>query len=491
MAGKLSASGINLDIIKKRAVKGVAALAGKTFLLQVISFFGFFYLTVFLDQAEIGLFFAISEVVAILGYFSDIGLAAALIQKKGRLKKIDIQSTFTIQQAIVLLLILTSLILTPRIVRFYNISPAGLWLFRSLLAGFFFASLKTIPSVLLERKLRFDYLVLVELVENLLFYGLSVWLAWRGLGVNAYAWAVLARGLVGAVLIYFLSPWPIGLAFEAASLRRLLHFGVPYQANTVLAVIKDRLMNVFLWKIIGASGVGILGWGQKWAQMPLRFVMDPVMRVTFPAFSRLQRLLGQFKKALEFSLFAISSLAFPLLTGLALLARPLIGMIPKYQKWEAALVPLYLFCFNAFWGAITTPLTNAFNAVGRIKVTFKLMILWTGLTWILTPALAIKFGFLGAAWALGLVPISSLLVFRLAQKEFKIRVFKSISAPLLSSFLMSLYLFFLPCVFPFSGWLHLILAILSGGLIYLFFLFIFARGNFIKGWRMMKNAFDR
>jgi O-antigen/teichoic acid export membrane protein len=98
------------ETLKKRAVKGVTALTGKTFLLQIIAFFGFFFLSVFLGTEEIGLFFAVSEIVAILGYFSDIGLAAALIQKKGQLKKEDVRSTFTIQEGIVLSLVLLTLV---------------------------------------------------------------------------------------------------------------------------------------------------------------------------------------------------------------------------------------------------------------------------------------------------------------------------------------------------------------------------------------------
>ena len=35
-----------------------------------------------MGKEEIGLFFAVSELVALLGYFSDVGLAAALIQSK-------------------------------------------------------------------------------------------------------------------------------------------------------------------------------------------------------------------------------------------------------------------------------------------------------------------------------------------------------------------------------------------------------------------------
>jgi O-antigen/teichoic acid export membrane protein len=357
--------------------------------------------------------------------------------------------------------------------------------------GFFLASLKTIPSVLLERKLRFDLLVLVEIVENLIFYGLSVLLAWRGLGVLAYAWAILARGLAGVIMIYLLSPWSVGFSFQVSSLKRLLKFGVPYQANTILAVIKDRLMNVFLWKIIGASGVGILGWAQKWAQMPLRFVMDPVMKVTFPAFSRLQKERQRLKQALGFSLFAVAALSFPLLVGLALMAKPLIEIIPKYQKWSVALVPLYLFVFNGLWGAVTTPLTNAFNAIGKIKISFRLMILWTVLTWVLTPILAIKFGFLGAAWALGLVPISSLLVFFLVKKEFNLNVLASIRAPIFSCLVMAGYLVLSKKVLTQGNVATLVFSCLSGGLVYLATLFLLAKEKFFQGRRLLRHAFHR
>jgi len=228
--------------------------------------------------------------------------------------------------------------------------------------------------------------------ETLLFYGLAVFLAWQGFGVSSYAWAVLVRGIAGIILIYLLSPWKIGFAFEKESLRRLLRFGLPFQANTFLAVIKDRLMNVFLWKIVGATGVGILGWAQKWAQMPLRFVMDSVMKVTFPAYSRMQEHKEELSRAIEKTLFFLSLIIFPMLVGMAILAKNLVQIIPKYSKWEVALVALYLFIVNSLFAALTTPLTNALNAIGRIKVVFKLMVMWTVLTWIIYPILAIKYG---------------------------------------------------------------------------------------------------
>lgn len=481
---------IDLDTVKKRAVKGIIALTGRTFFLQIVSFFGFFLLTIFLDKAEIGLFFAVSELVAILGYFSDIGLAAALIQKKGKPKLSDIRSTFTIQQLLVITLAAFIFILTPWLRSFYNISQPGVWLLWALTISFFLASLKTIPSVLLERKLRFELLVLVEIVETLLFYGTAVFFAWKGLGVISYAWAVLIRGIVGASLIYLFSPWKIGFAFEFDSLRNLFRFGVPYQANSFLAVIKDRLMNVFLWRIIGATGVGILGWAQKWAQMPLRFIMDSVIKVTFPAYARMQEDKEELSRAIEKTLFFISLLVFPLLVGMVILARPLVNLIPRYSKWEVALVALYLYSFNSLWGAVTTPLTNALTAIGKIKVVFKLMIMWTIFTWIFFPLLAVKYGFNGVAAASALVAISSIIAIRIVKKYIKFSFLSAIIKPTIASILMGVLVFVLAPLLA-KNIIGIIGLVTVGGLVYLGLIYGMLGNKFIIDVRKLFYAIKK
>ncbi|MCX6724818.1 MAG: oligosaccharide flippase family protein [Candidatus Shapirobacteria bacterium] len=479
---------IDIQSVKNRAIKGIVFLSGRMFLLQIVSFIGFFLLTIFLNTAEVGLFFAVSELVAILGYFSDVGLAAALIQHKEKPTDKEIRSTFTIQQILVLSLIFIVLILTPWLKNFYHFDTNGVFLLWSLIFSFFMASLKTIPSVLLERKLRFDLLVVVEIVESFLFYGLAVLLAWKGFGVLSYAWAILVRSIVGVIIIYLLSPWKIGFALEKKSLRHLLRFGVPYQANTFLAVLKDRLMNVFLWKIVGATGVGILGWAQQWAQMPLRFVMDSVMKVTFPAYSRMQEHKEELAKAVEKTLFFLSLTIFPLLVGIGILARPLVFLIPKYAKWEVALLALYLFIINSFFAALTTPLTNALTAIGKIKVVFKLMIMWTVLTWIVYPVLAIKYGYNGVAAAAAIVSASSILALWIAKKYLNFRFFASVAKPVFASLLMGILLWFLT---PFLShtFLGLFALIFSGGLVYFALIYLMVGKSFLEDFKKLFYAF--
>ena len=95
-------SEVTLDIIKKRAVRGVAILTGRTFLLSALSLIATGFLTVFLSPSEFGIFWIVSAIVNFLAYFSDVGLAAALIQKKDSVTEEELRTTFTIQQFLVL-----------------------------------------------------------------------------------------------------------------------------------------------------------------------------------------------------------------------------------------------------------------------------------------------------------------------------------------------------------------------------------------------------
>lgn len=411
-----TAAEIDLSTVKARSLTGIVTLVSRSFVLQLVSTGGFLALTYYLGRPEIGLFIAVNDLVSILGYFSDIGLAASLIQKKGEVTQSDLRTTFTLQQGLVVTSIIIMLVLSPWLTGYYHISGGGVWLLYSLLAAFFLASLKTIPSIILERQLKFQVLASVEVLENIVFYAVAVFFAWQGRGVASYAWAVLLRGLVGTYLIYHFAPWDIGIELSWASLKPLLSFGLPYQLNSTMAVIKDRFLNIALWGIIGADGVGVIGWAQTWSQKPLRFIMDNVTKVTFPSFARMQQHPEELKKGIEKTLFFITFITFPILGGIAVLTPKLIFLIPKYAKWQVALLPLTLYCFNSAWATVSTPLTNTLNALGKVKINTYLMIMWTVLAWVLTPALAIRYGFVGVAYATAIIAVSSLVPIVIVQR---------------------------------------------------------------------------
>ncbi len=428
---------VGLHEVKSRAVKGMATLTGGGIILTLISGVGVLLLTTYLGPSEFGLYGLVASIIVILGYFSDVGLAASLIQKKETPTKLDLQTTFTVQQVLVILSIVIALTVSPLVKANYGFGATEYGLFLALLLSFFLSSLKTIPSVMLERSLRFDHIMIVRIVEALAFNLIAVTLAFKGMGVASYIPAVIGQSVVGLILIYIFKPWPIGLSFSKDNLHKLLRFGVPYQLNSLLAVAKDQFTNLWLYKIVGNAGMGFINWGFYYSQLPQRLIMDNVTKVAFPTLSRLQDHPEDFRRSVERMMQFICLIIFPMLIGIGLVWSHLAYLVPKWFKWQEALIPLYLFCFSALMSCLSTPLTNTLYALGKAKINTYLMIMWLTLEWAIKPYLAVKLGYVGIAYGAAFISLSSLVPFIIAKKIIGFSVVKSLGVVSVASILMT------------------------------------------------------
>ena len=474
---------MTLEVVKERAVKGILTLTVRTLFLRFISFVAQGFLWAFLEPKHFGIFITVSAVVNFLSYFADIGLGAALIQKKEKPRDEDFRTVFFVQESLVIIVSLFLILISPVLAKTHSLSREGIFLLYALTTAFFLASLKNIPSIILERRLEFGKFVIPQIVEDLVYNLSIVFFAWRGFGITSFTYSVLIRGLVGIVTIYALQPWKPGLSFSKRSLKNLLSFGVPYQLNNFLATLKDDGLTILLGSILGPSGLGILGTAQKASQYPLRFFMDNVTKVTFPAFSRMQEDKAQLARVVTRSVFFICFFVFPSLVGLVVFFPVIIEIIPRYQKWKPAYIPLIFFSINSLIGAFTTQFTNTLNAIGRIRTTFKLMIMWTSLTFIFIPFLAIKNGVVGAAFGHFLVALSSFLVLFILKRFVNFDLILSIIKPFLASLLMGAFLALLKIYFRPYSLVNFILMVLIGGLFYISCLYLMVGGSFLRDFK--------
>jgi O-antigen/teichoic acid export membrane protein len=427
---------LDVETIRRKSIKGVFSYAFRTGFLQLIGIAAYGILSAYLSPEEFGIYFIVTSMIGIFTFMSDIGLAATLVQKKLEPTLTELRTTFTVQQILAMLIFGLSVGLTPVWQAQTPLTQEGLWLLYALAFSFVMASFKTIPSILLERKLAFDKLVIPQVLESLVFYGLAVVLAIRGYGVTSYTVAVVARSLVGVVSIYFLQRWPLGFAFSKEAFLSLLRFGAKFQLNDFLARIKDDLIIVVLARFLSAGEMGLIGWAKRWSTFPYQLSVNSVVAITFPTYSRLQDDKVRLTKAVEKSVFFISLLIFPVLAGMMAMAYPLTEVIPQYQKWQPALLALAFFCINIAWSAVSTPMTNTLNAIGEISVTLKLMLFWTTLTWVLTPLGVILFGATGIAIASALVASTSVITIYLIKRYLPIRFIDQVWRQLAAASLM-------------------------------------------------------
>jgi len=456
---------VSLEEVKSRAVRGVVAIMGRGFFIQFVAQISQFFLLAFLSVEQMGVFWIISAAVGFLVFFSDIGLAAALIQKKEKPTDSDLKTTFTVQQILVISLLIILYLLTPYLKSVYGLSQEGVYLLYALGVSLFLSSLKSIPSVLLERKLEFSKFIIPDLLESLVYSLVVVFLAWKGFGIMSFTYAVILRGIVGVVTIYLLQPWKPGFAFSRPALSGLFKFGVPYQINQLIAVVKDRGVTLALGTVVGTQGIGYLGTAERASQIPLRQFLDPVTKVTFPAFARMQEHKDELAASVTRSLMVITLLVFPVAIGIWLTAPLVIRVIPSYAKWEPSLVPLSFMTINVLFAAVTTQLTNMLMAIGKIKIVSKLIAMWAILTVILVPGLGYIYGINGAALGYALVSSTSLIAIAIAKTHVNFSLTRSVVKTGIASIVMGAIVLFARQIAPPTA-LALLSVVAIGGISY-------------------------
>lgn len=425
--------------IKKKSVSGVISYFFRTALLQGIGLVAAFILSAFLSPSDFGIYGFVTQIIGLLIFFSDVGLAAALVQQKQDPDNKEYRVAFTLQWLLSWLIVgLILLLLSFGFIQ-QKVGSAGVWVLLSLAISFPLATLKTVSSIRLERKLLFQKLVLPQIFEQLVFYGLLIALAWKGMGVLAYAYAIIARSLVGVLVMWIIEPWSgIGFMWNNKILKSMLSFGLKFQLNDFLARIKDQLFYLGLGAFLPLEQFGFIQWSKNWSMYPYNLTVQNVMAITFPTYSRLQHRKDLLKKAIEKSIFFISLAIFPILIGMSVFIWPLTQVIEKYAKWEPAIFSFIMFALSIGWAALTTPLVNTLNAIGHINQTLKLMVMWTTLTWILTPLFIWWIGFNGVALSAFVISFTSLFSIKMVKKYIPVEILPQIKEAAFGSILMAI-----------------------------------------------------
>lgn len=461
----------NPELIIKRSIQGVFALVSRTFFLNIISFVSFLVITSVLGARDIGIYTAVIAIQRVISFFTDFGLGAALIQRKEKLEQKDITTSFTVQAFVSLLIFILVFVFLGRLSMFFKLNTQAQGLLLSLVFTIFLSSFKVIPSILLERTLNFGKLVIPQIAESLVFNGILIWLTISGYGISSFSWAFLVSSLIGIPFYYFVSPWKIRIGIDMKSLKHL-KYGVQFQAKSILGAIKDDLLTVILIRFLSFTQIGYIGFAQRLAFYVFRYVVDSVTKVTFSAYARAQHDLAFLKQAIEKSLFFVGASMFPILFGLIVVSPYLIKFYPNWHnKWEPAVFSIVFFCLNAAVSSLSGILVNVLDATGKVKVTLRLMAVWTVLIWILTPLFIYFYGYNGVSVASFIVTLTIGYTVYLVKKIVDFKFIDSVIRPLTSSMVMAIIVHILSNLFA-KDLLSLVFVILTGGVIYLICLFI-------------------
>ncbi len=473
----------SIEKVKKKGVLSSIALFGQSGYSALLGFASFFLLSLKSSVFVLGIYNTVLATLSFFNYITNLGLGAALVQKE-KIDDKDLSSALIFQTLLTLIVVILGILFTDRILKGYsNLPVEAKYIYWSLLISLIFISIKTPPSVLLEKNVEIYKNVIVQSLENTIFYASVIVLTFLNKPLTGIIVGVLLRSFIGIFLVYILKPWHPKLQFSFSRIKNLLSYGLLFQGNSFLALLKDDLLTIYLSKSIGFEKLGYLTFGKKYAEIILRIITDNLNRVFFPIFSKYQKEKDKLSYFVEKLLKYNGLLVFPILIGSLFVFKTFLQVVPGYyEKWGETLIIFYLFILSSFLVTFISPFTNLFNAIGKVKISLNFMLLWTILLWTLTPLTIHFLGYKGIPLAFIVTNSTAVFVVKIAKKFVSFSLRESLKNVIIAIQIMTLYLLTLTFVYKIvfiPKIAQLSLSVLGGAIIYYGTIFYLEGKDFI------------
>jgi PST family polysaccharide transporter len=384
--------------IHRRAKRGIRLLLVRQVSIYALTFIGGVVLARVLDPADFGTFGITTFLVNLLALVTDFGMSPALIQREEEIQERYLQVGFTMKLVLITAVTVLAWVLTPWVARFYpNLTTELVWLVRAVAFSLYLNMFRSISALQLERRIEYGRVAVVEVVEAVVYQGTAVGLALLGYGIWSLVWAVLARGLLGAALLYGIAPWRMRFAFDRETAWMMLRFGIPFQLHHVIGNIRNWVTPTLVATHIGPEAVGFLMWAASNGRKPLGLIQN-VVRVSLPHFSRLQHHPEEVVQALSeylrwFLLCGGLWWAVMMAAGYDLVA------VIYTQKWLPAVPPLILYALLLNLNAASWIAKMALSGTGRVTYVMQVTLLTTAVSVLLSILLVYQVGFIGVPLA--------------------------------------------------------------------------------------------
>ncbi len=380
--------------LKAQAVRGVFWGFLDRIGQQGISFVIMVILARLLAPAQFGLVGMLTIFMEVARAFVDSGFSAALIQKK-EVTDVDICSAFYVNVVIGLAAMGLFCVGAPWVAAFYH-QPILIPLMRVLSLNLVVGSLACVHVALLCRRIDFKTQLKVGMAATALSGGIGIVMAVQGFGVWSLVAQYLASTFFRSAFLWIAITWRPRLVFSLASVREMFGFGSRLLASGLLNTFFEDLYLVVIGRLFSATHLGLYNSARRIETLAATNTTTVVTHVAFPVFSQIQDDPVRLKRSLRKAMTMLALVHFPIMVGLALVAKPLVYVLLS-PKWAASIPWLRLLCIVGATYPFQALLLNLLKAKGRSDLFFNLEVFKKILTAIAI-AITYRWGVVGMIW---------------------------------------------------------------------------------------------
>ena len=360
------------ESLQQKTFSGVVWGFISNFSMQLFSFVQGIIMARILIPSDYGLIAMVGVFSAVAALLVDSGFASALIRKKTK-TDIDYSTVFDINVVMSFIITLILCGVSGLIADFYN-QPILSKIVCLNALQIFFGSFISVQGVKMSADLRFREKNIAQIVVRVSTGLVGIVMALTGFGI----WSLIYPGFlaipINMAFYWHYQHWFPGIRFSGKSFKELFGFGSKLLASGLLDTIYNNIYPIIIGKLFSAKDLGYYTRATGYSNLPSTTVTGILASVAFPVLCDIQgdneRLQGAYRKLLRLSAFVV----FPIMIGLAALARPLI-LVMITAKWEPSVAYLQILCFALMWYPIHALNLNLLQVKGRSDLFLRLEII--------------------------------------------------------------------------------------------------------------------
>ena len=385
------------DSLSRKVSKGALWVTATSICASGLNFVSAIILARLLMPSDFGLMALAMAIISFSQGTTQTGFESALIQKQdGPEDFLNTAWTFELVRYMVLFLII--FLAAPLFASFFK-EPRAVAILRVISLSLVFQGLRNIGVVYFRKNLDFHKQFVLEIVPSMAYISVVIPLAFSLRNVWALVWAGIATSLATCVISYVMHPYRPRPEFEVKKARELFNFGKWILGSSILVMIREQGMTMFVGKFLGIPILGFYNRAGAFSTMIFQQLSKVVWKVGYPAYSQLQTDHIRFKNAYLKTLQLLTFIGIPMAGGLFVLSRDFVHLFLT-DKWISIVPLIQILCLQAILNFINTPSGIAFQALGRPAIGTKISTLGVIILVIVIYPLSSRWGVAGAASSL-------------------------------------------------------------------------------------------
>lgn len=324
-----------------------------------------------LEPTEYGSVAMLAIFINLATVFVESGLSSALIQKTDA-DDGDRSAVFFYSMGMATLLYLLLFFCSPLIAAFYGMQQLEI-LLRGLALVLFPGAFNSLQISILSKRMEFKVQAKCSLLSVTVAGAVGIALALMGYGAWALVAYQLGNRLLTCLLLYVHLRWLPKLGFSARNTLDLFRFGMKLLGANLVDTLYHNLESLIIGKKFSAATLAFSDKGKMFPLVLIDNVDGAIQSVMFPSYALKQDDMPGLRKLLLKTISASTYLVFPLMVGLACVAKPLVWIILG-EKWMEAVPFLMIYCAISSLFPFQTAGLQALNAIGHSGDYFRVIV---------------------------------------------------------------------------------------------------------------------